>query len=215
MRIGKMSKGEEAGHGGAKSKRRSTVKQDNGFLAGHSACLAGDALFTQQSAAQPGEQSHAERQDSWARIRHRLFHTLFRFTRPMTLGVRAVIIDDEDRVFMVRQAMSRAGIFGRRCREQARLCSTRSARRQRRRGIAITGTPRLHGMFFNKAASPRDHVAVFVVEDFNIEGIRSPSYEIAETAVFPIDALPQGVTRGSRQRIAEIFHDAPVSETWS
>jgi ADP-ribose pyrophosphatase YjhB (NUDIX family) len=151
----------------------------------------------------------------WARIRHRLFHTLFRFTRPVTLGVRAVIVDDQKRVFMVRHGYVEGWHFPGGGVETGETAIEAIRKEVMEEGcIAIAGA-RLHGLFFNSAASPRDHVAVFVIDNFRIEGQRTPDYEIAETGWFPINALPPGVTRGTRQRLAEIFDAAPLSETWS
>jgi ADP-ribose pyrophosphatase YjhB (NUDIX family) len=150
-----------------------------------------------------------------ARLRHRLFHTYFRFQRPVTLGVRAAIIDADNRLFLVRHGyvpgwhMPGGGVEN----GQSVLDALRQEALEEGL-IRIMGTPPLHGMYFNRRASPRDHVALFVVRDFEITGQRKPNYEIAETGWFPIDQLPEGTTRSTRQRIAEVFFDEPLSEEW-
>ena len=50
----------------------------------------------------------------------RLFHLYWRFARGMTLGVRAVVLDGDNRVFLVKHTMSPAGI--------CRAAASRSAR---------------------------------------------------------------------------------------
>ena len=42
----------------------------------------------------------------------------------------------------------------------------------------------------------------------------APNYEIIEHGFFSTDALPDGVTRATRARIAEVFGGAAVSELW-
>jgi len=42
----------------------------------------------------------------------------------------------------------------------------------------------------------------------------APNYEIIAHGFFEPDALPDGVTRATRARIAEVFGGAAVSEVW-
>ena len=78
----------------------------------------------------------------------------------------------------------------------------------------IEGPPALHGIFFNTQTSRRDHVAAYVVRSFHVRGERPPDWEIAEARFFPRLALPEGTTRATRARLAEIFDSAPLSERW-
>jgi 8-oxo-dGTP pyrophosphatase MutT (NUDIX family) len=150
-----------------------------------------------------------------ARLRHKFFHTYFRFKRPMTLGVRAVIIDAGNRIFMVRHGYVPGWHVpggGVETGETVLQAVKKEAMEEGR--IEIRGTPSFHGVFFNRQASVRDHVVTFVVRDFAILGQRAPDFEIAETGWFAHEKLPEGVTGGTRRRIDEIFRGAPVSEDW-
>jgi len=80
--------------------------------------------------------------------------------------------------------------------------------------VALRGDPSLHGLFFNAGSSRRDHVAVYLVRDYEIVGAREPDYEIAEARFFPLSALPEGTTKGTRARLAEMFEGAPVRRLW-
>ncbi len=80
--------------------------------------------------------------------------------------------------------------------------------------IAIEAPPVLHGLFFNRQTSRRDHVAAYVVRSFRVLGERAPDWEIKEARFFPREALPEGTTRATRARLAEIFDSAPLSELW-
>jgi ADP-ribose pyrophosphatase YjhB (NUDIX family) len=150
-----------------------------------------------------------------ARLRHRIFHTYFRFKRPMTLGVRAVIADPENRVFLVRHGYVPGWhVPGGGVETGETLLEALRKEAMEEGNISIMGRPKLHGMFFNRHASPRDHVAVYFVREFGILGERAPDKEIAETGWFSLDALPKGLTMGTRRRLDEIFFDRPVSEDW-
>ena len=80
--------------------------------------------------------------------------------------------------------------------------------------VVLEGPPTLHGLFFNRRVSRRDHVAVFVVRRFQVTGARAPDREIVAAQFFPVDALPPGATRGTRSRLAEVLGGAPISTLW-
>jgi 8-oxo-dGTP pyrophosphatase MutT (NUDIX family) len=80
-------------------------------------------------------------------------------------------------------------------------------------GIVTTGQPVLHGLFSNEANFPGDHIACFIIREFASEPW-SPSVEIAEARFFPVSALPDGTTGGTRRRIAEIFDGVPAAAAW-
>jgi ADP-ribose pyrophosphatase YjhB (NUDIX family) len=80
--------------------------------------------------------------------------------------------------------------------------------------IAMTAPPVLHGVFFNQRASRRDHVALYVVREFRQDTPPQPNYEIIEHGFFAPDALPDGTSRATRERIAEVLEGAAVSEVW-
>ena len=97
----------------------------------------------------------------------------------------------------------------------ARRFSTRWRANSPRKGnIQLGASPQLFGIYFNKRASRRDHVALFIVRDFRQDGDPRPNREIVAHGFFRRNALPDDTGRGTRARIAEVFGDAPVSEFW-
>jgi ADP-ribose pyrophosphatase YjhB (NUDIX family) len=142
-------------------------------------------------------------------------HTYWRFSRGMTLGVRGVVLDDRNQVFLIRHTyvpgwhLPGGGVetgetaldaLGRELREEA--C------------IAVDETPRLFGVFFNNRISRRDHVLVYVVRRFTVLEVKRPDREIAEAGFFPLDRLPEGTTVATRNRLAEILEGQPASTNW-
>ncbi|MGY8634763.1 NUDIX domain-containing protein [Bradyrhizobium sp. 14AA] len=145
----------------------------------------------------------------------RIFHAYFLLVRGMTLGVRAVVLDAENRVFLVRHSyiagwyLPGGGVDLGESMEQA------MRRELKEEGdIDLTADAVLHGIFFNSHVSRRDHVAVYVVKQFRQDRLPEPNHEIAECGFFATNALPEGTTQGTRLRIAEVLDGKPLIATW-
>lgn len=149
------------------------------------------------------------------RALRRVLHAYWRFSRGLTLGVRAAVLDREGRVFLIRHTyvpgwhLPGGGIEAD---ESALEALARELREEAR--IALAGPPRLHGVFFNANPSRRDHVVVYVVRDFTVIEAKRPDREIAEAGFFPLDGLPEGTTGATRRRLAEIASGDLPPDAW-
>jgi len=144
-----------------------------------------------------------------------LIHFYWRFSRGTTLGARAMVIDGQGRIFLVKHSyvdgwhLPGGGV------ETGETLLTALARELAEEGnILIAGEPKLHGMFFNARVSRRDHVALYIVRDFRQDGPPVANAEIIEHGFFALDALPEGTSRATRARVAEVFEGVVVSELW-
>ena len=145
----------------------------------------------------------------------RLFHLYWRFARGMTLGVRGVVLDGDNRVFLVKHSYVAGWHLpggGVEVGETFRTALQRELMEEGR--IEISGEPVLHGIFLNSHVSPRDHVAVYVVRNFRQDRKPEPNREIIDCGFFAADALPPETTAGTRLRIAEVLDHAPPILTW-
>jgi ADP-ribose pyrophosphatase YjhB (NUDIX family) len=148
------------------------------------------------------------------RFKLRVLHWSFLLTRPMSLGVRAIVVGADDTVLLVRHGYVSGWHFPGGGVEVGETCLESLKRELKEEAhIAIEGPPILHGIFFTQT-SKRDHVAAYVVRSFRVLGERPPDWEILEARFFPRLALPEGTTRATRARLAEIFNSAPLSEYW-
>lgn len=145
----------------------------------------------------------------------RLLHFYWRFSRAATLGARAMVIDGTGRVFLIQHSYVEGWHLPGGGVETGETFLVALARELAEEGnIVMTAPPLLHGLFFNKRASRRDHVALYIVRDFRQDGPPVPNYEIVAHGFFAPDALPEGTSRATRARIAEVFGGVAVSELW-
>lgn len=145
----------------------------------------------------------------------RVFHVYWRFARGMTLGVRAVVLDGENRVFLVKHGyVSGWHLPGGGVETGETFLSSLKRELIEEGRIEMTSEPVLHGLFFNRKVSPRDHVAVYVVRDYRQDRMPEPNREIVACGFFAPADLPPDTTRGTRARIAEVLNNQPLTEDW-
>jgi ADP-ribose pyrophosphatase YjhB (NUDIX family) len=145
----------------------------------------------------------------------RAFHLYWRFARGMTLGVRAVVLDANGRVFLVKHSyvagwhLPGGGVeVGESFRDALRRELAEEGR------VELLSEPALHGIFFNSHVSPRDHVAVYLIRHFRQDRLPEPNHEIVACGFFEADALPAETTEGTRLRIAEVLESKAPMATW-
>jgi 8-oxo-dGTP pyrophosphatase MutT (NUDIX family) len=143
---------------------------------------------------------------SWRRRIEPLVKPLFffwaRLTRPMTLGVRGVVTDEDGRVLLVEHTyvhgwyLPGGGVDRGESVEQA-------LRREllEEAGVEIEGAPELIAIHASETFK-NDHVALYRIRAWRQVEATSRG-EIARTGFFAPDALPEGTTRANRRRIAE------------
>ncbi|WP_166141678.1 NUDIX domain-containing protein [Methylosinus sp. RM1] len=135
--------------------------------------------------------------------------------RPMTLGVRGLVVDAERRVLLVRHTYISGYYLPGGGVEPGETLEQALARELVEEGnIELEAPAELRGVYLNRRISKRDHVAFFVARAFRQSAPRGPDHEIAEAGFFPLDALPESATPATRARIAEVFGGAPVSPYW-
>jgi len=80
--------------------------------------------------------------------------------------------------------------------------------------IELTGPPQLYGVYFNHRISRRDQVALYVVRAFRQTAPPRPNHEIVAHGFFAPDALPDGTTRATRERLIEVLNGRAAAEFW-
>jgi ADP-ribose pyrophosphatase YjhB (NUDIX family) len=143
-----------------------------------------------------------------------IFRTYWRFSRPATLGVRAVVTDEAGRVLLVRHTylagwhLPGGGV------ERGETAPFAIAREVAEEGgVEAIDPPTIFALYSNHANFAGDHIALYRFSTWK-PCPPNAGNEIAERGFFPPDTPPAGTTKATLRRLAEVFADAPVSPTW-
>jgi len=142
-------------------------------------------------------------------------HVYWRFARAMTLGVRGMVIDADGRVFLIKHSYVEGWHLPGGGVEVGETMLVSLGRELAEEGnIEITAPPSLFGVYFHPVYSRRDHVALYVIREFRQTAPPVPGREIVAHGFFAPDALPDGTTRGTRARIAEVLDGVRATDVW-
>lgn len=145
---------------------------------------------------------------------YRTMRVYWAIVGPVTSAVRIMLIKDGT-IVMVKQTYTAGWHFpggmvdkG----ETLREAAEREAREEV--GIQCRSPSRLFGVYSNFAEGKSDHIAVFLCEDFEITP--SPDrWEIEAIEWFPLEALPEDASGGSKRRMAEyLAGDVGIAARW-
>jgi len=159
---------------------------------------------------------------SWARnvspLRRALKRAIRRglpFSRTMTIGAQAVVLDPQGRVFLVKHSyVTGWHLPGGGVEIGETMLQALERELLEEGGITAIEPPVLHGVFLNSRVSRRDHIFLYVIRAFRQEGGPRHTYEIIDHGFFAPDALPEDTSRATRARLAELLAGAKISPRW-
>lgn len=133
----------------------------------------------------------------------------------ITLGVQGVVMDEAQRVLLVRHGYRPGWHFPGGGVEHGETLTTALARELvEETGVVLSAMPELFGLYSHFDIFPGDHIALFVVRQWKRAHIPAPNREIAEQRFFERANLPDDTAAGSRRRMAELFEGGPRSANW-
>lgn len=147
-------------------------------------------------------------------LAYRLYTLRWWLTRPFVVGVRLLLVQDEQ-VLLVRHSYQPYWFLpgGRVDKgESALAAAVREAKEEA--GVTPLAEPRLLGVYTNFVEFKNDHVILFVCDDFTV-GTATDRWEIADVGFFPLDALPSDASPATVRRVADFRRGpGPFTGAW-
>lgn len=144
-----------------------------------------------------------------------LLHPWFRLTRGLTLGVRAVLRDEDGRFLLIRHGYTPGWhLPGGGVERGETMLDALHREVLEETGARVDGAVRLFGLYHNGTSFPGDHVGMYIVERWVRDHVPQPNAEIAEHGFFAADSLPDAVTAGTVRRITEVVEGLPAAADW-
>lgn len=143
-----------------------------------------------------------------------LFRTFWRFSRAATLGVRGVACDAEGRVLLVKHTYLRGWHLPGGGVERGETAPYAIAREMEEEGgIEATEPPTIFALYSNHANFAGDHIGLYRISAWKPCPTRADN-EIAERGFFDPANPPEGTTKATLRRLAEVFEGVPPNATW-
>lgn len=155
-------------------------------------------------------------------LRHRLIgkaaRLVWKVTKPRTIGVRAVLLDQDDRIALVRHTYTDAwylpggGVKKGESIEAALL-------RELEEEVAVVGPKieRVLGVYHSQREAKDDHIIIYAartVSDASSDLPKADLMEIEEARWFPLDQVPSSTSAATVRRISEYRSGVTGSGAW-
>lgn len=129
---------------------------------------------------------------------------MWRVTRPRTIGVRAVLLDADDRIALVRHTYIDGWYLpGGGVKKGEGVADALHRELAEEVAIERATVERVLGVYHSRREGKDDHVVVYVARAGNDTLRGADALEVAGAGWFDPDALPPGTTPATLRRIAE------------
>ncbi len=142
-----------------------------------------------------------------------VFRAWWRVRRPMTLGVRVIACDENKRVLLIRHTYADGWHLPGGGVDHGETALQAALRELAEEGGVAADDAHVVGFYSNHTRFKNDHIVLYRADEWR-PCAPHDNGEIAERGFFAMEALPTGVTLGTRRRLAETFEGAPPSPVW-
>ncbi|MBA3652869.1 MAG: NUDIX domain-containing protein [Actinobacteria bacterium] len=136
--------------------------------------------------------------------------------RPISVGAVALVVDGEGRVLLVRQSYAgrRWMLPGGGVKRNETMLDAALREVQEEGGVTAIAPDKVQllGIYANFRQGMSDHIAVYVIKEWEQEPIHD--LEISNAGFFAPDDLPQPLSGGTRRRIDEYLGRRDIAAHW-
>ena len=138
------------------------------------------------------------------KLGHKILRLYWRIFKPVTLGVRAIVIDENNRILLVKHTYENYWFLPGGGVKKGETFDQAIIRELREETGYEANTMELFGVYNNTYEGKRDTVVVFICKDGKL-GEFSGSPEIEKHEFFNTNDLPENTSKGMRKRIEEFY----------
>lgn len=143
---------------------------------------------------------------------------VWRITRPRTIGVRAILLDRDGRIALVRHTyVDHWYLPGGGVKKGESIHTALLRELAEEVGVTDARVERVLGVYHSRREGKDDHIVIFVVQggpDASAELRRADPAEIEEAGWFAPDALPTPLSPATARRIAEYRQGVTGTGAW-
>ncbi len=157
-----------------------------------------------------------ERVGIYYRMVGRVARLVWRISRPRTIGVRAVLLDPDERVALVRHTyVDQWYLPGGGVKKGESIAAALVRELAEEVAIADPVIERVLGVYHSRRESKDDHIVIFIVRTAASGTLgRADLQEIEQADWFPVDDLPETTSSATQRRIAEYRQGATGTGAW-
>jgi len=143
---------------------------------------------------------------------------VWRITRPRTIGVRAILLDRDGRIALVRHTyVDQWYLPGGGVKKGESIDAALFRELAEEVGVADARIERVLGVYHSRREGKDDHIVIFVAHagpDTSAELRRTDLAEIAEAGWFALEELPTALSPATARRIAEYRQGVTGRGAW-
>jgi ADP-ribose pyrophosphatase YjhB (NUDIX family) len=141
----------------------------------------------------------------------------WKLTKPLTIGVRAIILDKEEKFLLVRhRGTTQWYLPGGQVNAKETLIEALKREIREETGIMIAKDSGIEilGCYSGFAEGKSDHSLVFVIRNIGPMNSSPQSIEIDDCSFFAYEEIPRTVSPGTYRRLREYVKEIPISYEW-
>jgi len=147
------------------------------------------------------------------RLSYNLRRLYWRTFNATTVGVRAIIVNRENQVLLVKHRYQDGWYLpGGKVEKGETVVQALERELSQEVGVVNFEINAILGVYSNFFENKNDHVIVFLVKDFHLESVSH--FEIEQSSFFDFHSVPETASPGTKRRLGEYQNNNKPSYNW-